>query len=278
MIHIPRDCREDFIPVNIPGASLAEEWGIELAGISDLTKGYIVDRRECPFTLLLCVLEGRGEYISKGETCDLVRGDIILMGEGADHLYRCAGSWSILWFHLSGNQWKEGGEPIWKTNRTDLTDSLYHLSLTYRNESQLEGSETVLPSLGEGLNSMIERVLSLSGAPSGHGHGRKLLLNLKKVIRENISRDWSVEELASQINISPSYLYKVVRKEERTTPLGLVKKLRMDLALQLLTRSDYPLKYIAERVGYATAYSFTKAFKKSFALSPGRYRREPEED
>jgi transcriptional regulator GlxA family with amidase domain len=48
----------------------------------------------------------------------------------------------------------------------------------------------------------------------------------------------------------------------------------MTTAATLLLSTDAPLRTVAARCGYASEYAFAKAFKRAYAVSPGRYRSE----
>ena len=47
---------------------------------------------------------------------------------------------------------------------------------------------------------------------------------------------------------------------------------RMELAARRLRTSDTPLASVAADVGYESEFSFSRAFKRSRGMSPGRYR------
>ncbi|MFI7641471.1 helix-turn-helix domain-containing protein [Nonomuraea sp. NPDC049400] len=54
---------------------------------------------------------------------------------------------------------------------------------------------------------------------------------------------------------------------------GLPDWWRMTLAGQLLTQSDANLRTIARKCGYASEFTFVRAFTREYRTSPGRYRR-----
>ena len=47
---------------------------------------------------------------------------------------------------------------------------------------------------------------------------------------------------------------------------------RMCFATKLLSDTELSLDEIASRVGYETAAAFSKAFRRSYATAPGRFR------
>ncbi|MEI8079962.1 MAG: helix-turn-helix domain-containing protein [bacterium] len=55
---------------------------------------------------------------------------------------------------------------------------------------------------------------------------------------------------------------------ERFLPLNQPAAARMRLACDLLRFTEYPLKVIASRCGYATPFSFSRAFSKHNQCSP----------
>ncbi len=47
----------------------------------------------------------------------------------------------------------------------------------------------------------------------------------------------------------------------------------MQRAARLLAQSDLPVEDIAYQVGYGSAQSFSRAFRRQYGLSPREYRR-----
>ncbi len=48
----------------------------------------------------------------------------------------------------------------------------------------------------------------------------------------------------------------------------------MDAACRLLAESQHSIEVIADQVGYASAFSFSAAFKRSVGTPPSRYRQD----
>lgn len=83
---------------------------------------------------------------------------------------------------------------------------------------------------------------------------------------------WDAGDLASALGVSRTSLYRMVRRHNATSPARVVKRLRMDEACRLLGESRHPIEVIADQVGYASAFSFSAAFKRSVGRSPSRFR------
>lgn len=55
-------------------------------------------------------------------------------------------------------------------------------------------------------------------------------------------------------------------------PMELLRELRMHRAASLLTRSDLPVKRVAELVGFQSRSAFSRGFSEATGLSPRRFR------
>ena len=83
---------------------------------------------------------------------------------------------------------------------------------------------------------------------------------------------WGAEELASALGVSRTSLYRMVKRHHGTSPAKLVEGLRMEAACRLLLESQHSLDVIADQVGYASAFSFSAAFKRIVGEPPSQFR------
>lgn len=84
---------------------------------------------------------------------------------------------------------------------------------------------------------------------------------------------WTVATLASRVSMSRSVFATRFKALVGKPPLQYLADCRMGKACDLLGESQYGLKQIATRVGYATSAAFSKTFKRWSGVSPGAYRR-----
>jgi transcriptional regulator GlxA family with amidase domain len=59
------------------------------------------------------------------------------------------------------------------------------------------------------------------------------------------------------------------------SPKQAIMKLRMECASYLLVSTVLPIGEIAQQIGFANQYHFSKTFKNFFELTPTRYRKMP---
>lgn len=99
-----------------------------------------------------------------------------------------------------------------------------------------------------------------------------------QIVENNINNaDFSVEELAAQLNISRGYLYKKMVKITGKTSLEFIKVIRMKRAQQLLAESQLQIAEIAYKLGYNSPKIFTRHFKEEFKMSPSEFIRSQKE-
>lgn len=86
-------------------------------------------------------------------------------------------------------------------------------------------------------------------------------------------RDLSLQDVAEAVNISPSYLSRLLKDEDGHSFIEYLTIIRIKMALRLMNDPNMKIAEIADRVGYSTQHYFSTAFKKIFGVSPNQYRR-----
>ena len=98
-------------------------------------------------------------------------------------------------------------------------------------------------------------------------------MNLKKYIKDNLTGDFSINEIAEHINISVYYLSHLFKSVTGITILEYRNELRLTEAKLLLIQTDIDITNIAEQTGFGSAAYFTSLFSKSEKISPSEYRK-----
>jgi len=91
-------------------------------------------------------------------------------------------------------------------------------------------------------------------------------------VRERPRGPWDSEDLASIIGVSRTTLYRLLKRRHGTSPAKVVESLLMEEASRLLTESTHSIDVIADQVGYASAFSFSAAFKRVVGIAPSQFR------
>ncbi len=84
--------------------------------------------------------------------------------------------------------------------------------------------------------------------------------------------DLSVPEIALQLHIDRTHLYRLFKNTLDLSPLEYLTELRMERAEGLLRDTSMSIQAVAASVGYEDALYFSKSFKKARGVSPSAYR------
>ncbi|MFD5319821.1 AraC family transcriptional regulator [Streptomyces sp. NPDC127098] len=96
-----------------------------------------------------------------------------------------------------------------------------------------------------------------------------------RAIHRDPAHPWTVASLGAVAGLSRSPFARRFTALVGRPPLAYLTWWRMTLAAQLLRADDRPVARVAEQVGYTSEYAFSKAFRRAYDTSPGRYRRAP---
>jgi AraC-like DNA-binding protein/quercetin dioxygenase-like cupin family protein len=92
-------------------------------------------------------------------------------------------------------------------------------------------------------------------------------------LHADVAHDWSVSEMAHRAHLSRTTFAERFTSILGQPPMAYLTDLRMELARDLLQRSDGSAKQIAARVGYESDAAFSRAFTRRHGRSPGQWRK-----
>lgn len=83
-----------------------------------------------------------------------------------------------------------------------------------------------------------------------------------------------LDELARAARVSRPHLTRLFREHVGHTPVAAVRLARLDRAMTLLERSNLSISQIADRLGFASPYHFSRRFSQAFGSPPSRMRQQ----
>ena len=92
-------------------------------------------------------------------------------------------------------------------------------------------------------------------------------------IKDNIDSPITVGDLAEKACLSVSALERQFKKRFKMPPLQYVKRLRLNMACELLMTTDESISTIALDCGFCDHSYMTKVFTKTIGMSPRQYRK-----
>lgn len=90
--------------------------------------------------------------------------------------------------------------------------------------------------------------------------------------REYTSHDISLEQVASEFDVSISFISRFIKKESGHTFSKYIQELRLEQIKRELIDTDKPIKDIIVSVGYYDVSNYTRKFKSIVGMTPGQFR------
>lgn len=103
-------------------------------------------------------------------------------------------------------------------------------------------------------------------------HPVEIYREFRKLLTNNYLKEHYILFYSSQLNVSSTYLSRIVRKISGRSVNEHIAHMLITEARRLLDCTDLPVKQIAYRLGFADHASFGKFFRKQFGVSPTEYR------
>jgi two-component system response regulator YesN len=92
-------------------------------------------------------------------------------------------------------------------------------------------------------------------------------------IKKNYMKKITLEDVASNVYLSPAYFSKVFKRETNITFNNYLNRIRIEMSKSLLSDDSIPLAEVSYLVGYEEQSYFSKVFKKIEGVAPGSYRK-----
>jgi two-component system response regulator YesN len=101
---------------------------------------------------------------------------------------------------------------------------------------------------------------------------QQLVLRIKQYIKTHYQSQLSLDQLANEFFINPSYLSKLFKDETAEKLSDYITAVRLEKARQILSSSGARIQDVAINVGYDDYRYFCTVFKKATGMTPLQYR------
>ena len=99
-------------------------------------------------------------------------------------------------------------------------------------------------------------------------------LKIEKLIeymQQNINRKITLEELAEQVNLSPTYLSRIFKEGTDYSVIEFFNKLKIERAKEIMMDANPKIKEVARTLGFGDEFYFSRIFKQIEGISPSEY-------
>jgi AraC-like DNA-binding protein len=101
----------------------------------------------------------------------------------------------------------------------------------------------------------------------------KTFLQLEQKLRENLSHQWTVEEMAANVGMGTTLFNERVKNYSGFSPLNYLINIRITEATKLLKKPDLNVTDIALDTGFYSSQHFSTTFKKLTGYTPSEFRK-----
>ena len=101
----------------------------------------------------------------------------------------------------------------------------------------------------------------------------KFLKKVMDIIEANMGEsEFGVEEIALEMAMSPTHLYRKLKAITNHSPMEILKKYRVKKASLLLANNEGNVSEVMYKVGFSSLSYFSKCFREEFGCTPKEYQ------
>jgi AraC-like DNA-binding protein len=101
----------------------------------------------------------------------------------------------------------------------------------------------------------------------------KTFMHLEEVLRQNLSHQWTVEEMAALVGMGTTLFTERVKSYSGFSPINYLINIRISEAIKLLKRPEISVTDIALDTGFYSSQHFSTTFKKLTGFRPSEFRK-----
>ncbi len=228
---------------------------------------------------LVYIKKGEGTYQSSRISTPrkIGEGDVFFLFPKEWHSYQPdkETGWDEYWVTFDGNYFARylrsfvnPEEPFMHVGINERIVELFHEMIYHAREQELCSQHILIGILLHMIGLMISTVRLKSQNSKEYDQIQKGCI----LIRENIHRRFTLEEIASNLNMSYSSFRKMFKHFTGISPLQYVLNLKIEKAKEMLINTTLPVKEIAFSLNFDSAGYFSFVFRKKVGVNPLNYR------
>lgn len=102
-------------------------------------------------------------------------------------------------------------------------------------------------------------------------YSNKIVRLTREYLEVHYTEDISLEDVASQVNVSPQYFSKLIKKNTGFNFIDWLSMMRVKKAKELFNSTNLSIKEVCYMIGYKDPNYFSRIFKKRVGMTPSEY-------
>jgi AraC-like DNA-binding protein len=275
-LHLPAAASQTYIPTQVAALAPLVKDGLLRGGLIRTPAGFALHRPARNDHLLVLATQAAAEISINGEWRELPSGFAcwVCLGQTLTVRYEGTGTLALTRFAFQTTsriaQKADAAEWLSVPHAALLVNSLQGIFALDRDPQDRADVRLFADYVR-----ILQRHLEVAVSPNSDRLDPSSTLVWETLVADP-GRPWRVEELANISGLHPRTLARRLRERFGCSLQALLVEVRMRAAETLLRGSHLSLDAIAMQVGYADAFSFSKAFTRSHAgVSPKAWRESP---
>ncbi len=274
---ISKDVKEgDYFFLNLNPSPTSEL--VVIAGGSEICNAnYCVERKRFPYYAIEYVAHGTCRVVLKNKSYELRPGAVFCYGPNTPHRIENIGEEELVKFFVD----------IQGTLVTDLLWDTFLKSMKPYQIAQYRWIHDIFRQLQDSckkggdntqrigrllIELLVERVQQLSYVPEENmSQAYATYERCRSYLNSHFCTLKSINDLASNCNVSSAYLARLFKRYTKTPPSHLLLHYKMNYAAELLLTGTYLVKEVAALVGIDDQYYFSRSFKQFFGVAPKHF-------
>ncbi len=253
-------------------------------------------KEACHFLRLYFVIDGRFDWMINDQHHILYPGDlaIILPGQQFGSEKDLLDIGTVTWLHLGLAQLDQNGKMVmgrWSRLTEQECNTIGKILSLNNNPvlSKLKDASTLFQSIYSEfshqeigycarINLLLDELfIQIARQLTQQNNSRRdfpqTFLKLEQSLRENLSHQWTVDEMAALVGLGITAFSEKVKSYTGFSPLNYLINIRISEAIKLLKRPDVHVTDIALEVGFYSSQHFATTFKKLTGYTPSEFRK-----
>ncbi len=259
------------------------------AGVFVQTRDHFIERSGIPEAIMIYCQGGQGRLQLAGQLLQIVRGDLLAIAPGLPHAYGAnpQDPWLIQWLHFRGDAVSsllaECGlapdSPILHL-RDDRSDcqaaasarSVGPLLAQCREAIGAEFSLAHQLLAAASLQELFARLILYSRCGNESLNRNADIESAIAYMQAHFAEKLTLDQLAALCSLSKYHFIRQFKARTDLTPLAWLNQLRLRRACEQLETTRASIQEISQKLGFASPYYFSTAFRQATGLSPRTYR------